>query len=110
MKPFGCPVTILNTRDHLGKFNGKADEGYFVGYYVVRTKDNIVAGPKDSEGDVGMKPTEVDENEASDKSGKHDQEARSELERINQREMQTEHTNNTNGINTVSTAGPSTDT
>ncbi|GJR01584.1 putative ribonuclease H-like domain-containing protein [Tanacetum coccineum] len=30
MKPFGCPVTILNTRDHLGKFDGKADEGYFV--------------------------------------------------------------------------------
>ncbi|GJR66229.1 putative ribonuclease H-like domain-containing protein [Tanacetum coccineum] len=35
MKPFGCPVTILNTRDHLGKFDGKADEGYFVGYSVV---------------------------------------------------------------------------
>ncbi|GJV50310.1 putative ribonuclease H-like domain-containing protein [Tanacetum coccineum] len=33
MKPFGCPVTILNTRDHLGKFDGKADEGFFVGYY-----------------------------------------------------------------------------
>ncbi|GJS63505.1 putative ribonuclease H-like domain-containing protein [Tanacetum coccineum] len=35
MKPFGCPVTILNTRDHLGKFDGKADEGYFVGYSMV---------------------------------------------------------------------------
>ncbi|GJT47870.1 putative ribonuclease H-like domain-containing protein [Tanacetum coccineum] len=35
MKPFGCPVTILNTRDHLGNFNGKADKGYFVGYSVV---------------------------------------------------------------------------
>ncbi|GJR36317.1 putative ribonuclease H-like domain-containing protein [Tanacetum coccineum] len=35
MKPFGCPVTILNTRDHLGKFDGKADEGFFVGYTVV---------------------------------------------------------------------------
>ncbi|GJR67781.1 putative ribonuclease H-like domain-containing protein [Tanacetum coccineum] len=203
MKPFGCPVTILNTRDHLGKFDGKADEGYFVGYSVVSkamrvfnkrtriveetlnirflentpnvkgngpdwlfdvdslsismnyvpvaagnktngiagTKDNIVAGqaqkekepeqeyiliplcttdplisqgPKDCEGDAGMKPTEVDENEASDKSGKHDQEARSESERLNQREMQTEHTNSSNGINTVSTpvstAGPSFDT
>nr|GEU72494.1 hypothetical protein [Tanacetum cinerariifolium] len=29
---FGCPVTILNTKDHLGKFDGKADEGFFVGY------------------------------------------------------------------------------
>ncbi|GJR28314.1 putative ribonuclease H-like domain-containing protein [Tanacetum coccineum] len=32
MRPFGCPVTILNTIDHLGKFDGKADEGFFVGY------------------------------------------------------------------------------
>ncbi|GJV85818.1 ribonuclease H-like domain-containing protein [Tanacetum coccineum] len=30
--PFGYPVTILNTIDHLGKFNGKTDEGFFVGY------------------------------------------------------------------------------
>ncbi|GKB29686.1 putative ribonuclease H-like domain-containing protein, partial [Tanacetum coccineum] len=35
MKPFGCPVTILNTRDNLGKFDGKADEGFFVGYSMV---------------------------------------------------------------------------
>ncbi|GKF69696.1 putative ribonuclease H-like domain-containing protein, partial [Tanacetum coccineum] len=35
MKPFGCPVTILNTMDHLDKFDGKANEGYFVGYSVV---------------------------------------------------------------------------
>ncbi|GJV83984.1 putative ribonuclease H-like domain-containing protein [Tanacetum coccineum] len=203
MKPFRYPVTILNIRDHLGKFEGKADEEYFVGYSVVSkamrvfnkrtriveetlnikflknttnvkgngpdwlfdvdsllislnyvpvatenktngitgTKDNIVAGqaqkekepeqeyiqiplcttdplisqgPKDCEGDARMKPTEVDENEASDKSGNHDQEARSESKRINQREMQTEHTNSSNGINTVSTpvstAGPSFDT
>ncbi|GJT95298.1 putative ribonuclease H-like domain-containing protein [Tanacetum coccineum] len=32
IRPFGCPVTILNTIDHLGKFDGKADEGFFVGY------------------------------------------------------------------------------
>ncbi|GJT02128.1 putative ribonuclease H-like domain-containing protein [Tanacetum coccineum] len=35
MKPFGCPITILNTRDHLGKFEGKAYEGFFVGYSMV---------------------------------------------------------------------------
>ncbi|GJS28102.1 putative ribonuclease H-like domain-containing protein [Tanacetum coccineum] len=169
MKPFGCPVTILNTRDHLGKFDGKANEGYFVGYFVVNwlfdvdslsismkyvlvaagnktnsiagTKDNFVAGqahkekepeheyiliplcttdplisqgPKDCKGDAAMKPTEVDENEASDNSGKHDQEARSELGRLTQREIQTEHTNSSNGINTVSTSvsttGPTFDT
>ncbi|GKE95868.1 ribonuclease H-like domain-containing protein [Tanacetum coccineum] len=32
MRPFGCLVIILNTIDHLGKFDGKADEGFFVGY------------------------------------------------------------------------------
>ncbi|GKF58461.1 ribonuclease H-like domain-containing protein, partial [Tanacetum coccineum] len=32
IRPFGCLVTILNTIDHLGKFDGKADEGFFVGY------------------------------------------------------------------------------
>ncbi|GJU81368.1 retrovirus-related pol polyprotein from transposon TNT 1-94 [Tanacetum coccineum] len=144
MKPFGCPVTILNTKDHLGKFNGKADEGYFIGYsmvskamrvfnkrtrivketlnirflkntlnvkgngpdwlfdvdsltismnYVPVEKEHeqeyiliplcttgplISQGPKDNEGDAGMKPTEVDENDASDTSGKHDQATRSE--------------------------------
>ncbi|GKA14961.1 putative ribonuclease H-like domain-containing protein [Tanacetum coccineum] len=34
MRPFGCPVTILNTLDPLGKFDGKAEEGFLVGYYV----------------------------------------------------------------------------
>ncbi|GJT57849.1 putative ribonuclease H-like domain-containing protein [Tanacetum coccineum] len=128
MKPFGCPVTILNTRDHLGKFDGNGLEWLFdvdsllisMNYVPVAAgnktngiagiKDNIVTGPKDCEGDAGMKPTDVDENEASDKSGKHDQEARSESERLNQREMHTEHTNSSNGFNTVSTAGPSFDT
>ncbi|GJZ29380.1 ribonuclease H-like domain-containing protein [Tanacetum coccineum] len=32
MRPFRYHVTILNTIDHLGKFDGKADEGFFVGY------------------------------------------------------------------------------
>ncbi|GKC14752.1 putative ribonuclease H-like domain-containing protein [Tanacetum coccineum] len=32
MKPFGCHVTILNTLDSLGKFDGKSNEGFFVGY------------------------------------------------------------------------------
>ncbi|GJV73796.1 retrovirus-related pol polyprotein from transposon TNT 1-94 [Tanacetum coccineum] len=34
MRPFGCHVTILNTIDHLGKFDGKADEGFFDGYSI----------------------------------------------------------------------------
>ncbi|GJS10524.1 putative ribonuclease H-like domain-containing protein [Tanacetum coccineum] len=34
MRPFGCPVTILNNLDPLGKFDGKAKEGFLVGYFV----------------------------------------------------------------------------
>ncbi|GKB60951.1 putative ribonuclease H-like domain-containing protein, partial [Tanacetum coccineum] len=134
MKPIGCPVTILNTRDHLGEFDGKADEGFFVGYSmlfdvdsltksmnyvpvvtenqtngILGTRDNIVVGPKDNEEDAGMKPTEVDKSEASDKDGKDEQVTRNEFERLLQQEKQTEHPNSTNSINTVitpvSTAG-----
>ncbi|GJU05648.1 ribonuclease H-like domain-containing protein [Tanacetum coccineum] len=32
IRPFRCHVTILNTIDHLGKFDRKLDEGFFVGY------------------------------------------------------------------------------
>ncbi|GJU64224.1 putative ribonuclease H-like domain-containing protein [Tanacetum coccineum] len=32
MRPFRCYVTILNILDYLGKFDGKYDEGFFVGY------------------------------------------------------------------------------
>nr|GEZ21040.1 putative ribonuclease H-like domain-containing protein [Tanacetum cinerariifolium] len=32
MRPFDCHVTILNTLDPLGKFDGMVDEGFLVGY------------------------------------------------------------------------------
>ncbi|GJU89945.1 putative ribonuclease H-like domain-containing protein [Tanacetum coccineum] len=34
VKVIRCPATILNTIYHLGKFDGKADEGFFVGYLI----------------------------------------------------------------------------
>nr|GFA91791.1 hypothetical protein [Tanacetum cinerariifolium] len=34
MRPFGCPVTILNTLDSFKKFKGKVDEGFMVGYSI----------------------------------------------------------------------------
>nr|GEW05426.1 putative ribonuclease H-like domain-containing protein [Tanacetum cinerariifolium] len=40
MRPFGCPVTILNTLDHRGMFEGKVDEGFLVGYSVNITTGN----------------------------------------------------------------------
>nr|GEZ28012.1 hypothetical protein [Tanacetum cinerariifolium] len=46
MGPFGCHVTILNTLDPLGKFEGKVDEGlYFVNsksYRVFNSRTHIV--------------------------------------------------------------------
>nr|GEZ70935.1 ribonuclease H-like domain-containing protein [Tanacetum cinerariifolium] len=96
MKPFGCPVTILNTMENLGKFEGKVDERYFV-----RSKQNLVAGQddkkkeleqkyisipicttdplisqgtKDSIVDAKKKAPEVNESEASNNGGKNDQE------------------------------------
>nr|GEV35421.1 putative ribonuclease H-like domain-containing protein [Tanacetum cinerariifolium] len=34
MRPFGRPVTILNTLDSLGKFDGNVDEGFLVRYSI----------------------------------------------------------------------------
>nr|GEX17587.1 hypothetical protein [Tanacetum cinerariifolium] len=34
MRPFGCPMTILNTLVPLGKFQGNVDEGFLVGCFV----------------------------------------------------------------------------
>ncbi|GKA33280.1 putative ribonuclease H-like domain-containing protein [Tanacetum coccineum] len=56
MKPFRCPITILNTRDHLGKFDGKANEGFFCWVFcghqandIAGNRDNIVAGQAEKE-------------------------------------------------------------
>nr|GEZ33860.1 putative ribonuclease H-like domain-containing protein [Tanacetum cinerariifolium] len=89
MRPFGCPVTILNTLDYLGNFDGKADEGFLVGYslnrqegkekvfnqeyillLVLNTSSDVPSSNKEVESspkdDVGKNPTV---NIASDKDG-----------------------------------------
>nr|GEW46172.1 hypothetical protein [Tanacetum cinerariifolium] len=43
MRPFGCLVTILNTLDPIGKFDGKADDGFLVGYFTMNYQP-ITAG------------------------------------------------------------------
>nr|GEV07350.1 putative ribonuclease H-like domain-containing protein [Tanacetum cinerariifolium] len=50
LKPFGCQVTILNTSDHLGKFEGKANDGFLVGYAAHSTQvTNLPAGAQDDD-------------------------------------------------------------
>ncbi|GJV33241.1 ribonuclease H-like domain-containing protein [Tanacetum coccineum] len=34
IRPFGCHVTILNTIEHLGKFDGKSNKAFLVGYFL----------------------------------------------------------------------------
>nr|GFD38162.1 ribonuclease H-like domain-containing protein [Tanacetum cinerariifolium] len=41
----GCQVTILNTSDHLGKFEGKANDGFLVEYAAHSPKVNDVSAP-----------------------------------------------------------------
>nr|GEW06205.1 hypothetical protein [Tanacetum cinerariifolium] len=117
MKPFGCPITILNTKDSLGKFDGKLMTDFLLLVAgkqtngIAGTKDSIVTGPKDSVVDTGKKATEVDESLVLENGGHDDQVIRSEFEGILQQESQTKHVNSTNSFNTivlpVNTAGPS---
>nr|GEY27192.1 hypothetical protein [Tanacetum cinerariifolium] len=52
IRPFGCHVTILNTIDQLGKFDGKFDSGFLVGYSLnskaFRNQANKSAGPQEA--------------------------------------------------------------
>ncbi|GJR24818.1 ribonuclease H-like domain-containing protein [Tanacetum coccineum] len=50
MRPNGCPITILNTIDHLGKFDGEADEGFFIGYSIKRDDKKKVIEETGKEG------------------------------------------------------------
>nr|GEW44091.1 hypothetical protein [Tanacetum cinerariifolium] len=36
IRPFGCHVTIMNTIDHLVKFEEKSDEGFLIGYSLTK--------------------------------------------------------------------------
>ncbi|GJZ17409.1 putative ribonuclease H-like domain-containing protein [Tanacetum coccineum] len=57
IRPFGCHVTILDTLSVLGKFDGKCDEGFLVGYSLnskafrihnIHPKSQILGDPKSS--------------------------------------------------------------
>nr|GEX73122.1 retrovirus-related Pol polyprotein from transposon TNT 1-94 [Tanacetum cinerariifolium] len=64
MRPFGCPVTILNTLDPLGKFDGKTDEGFLVGYSNIDADATFEV--KEPEYEVYVSPS------SSAKTKKHD--------------------------------------
>ncbi|GJU99611.1 putative ribonuclease H-like domain-containing protein [Tanacetum coccineum] len=133
-RPFGCLVTILNTIDHLGKFNGKADEGFFVGYSInsrkecddagkarietVPSKDYILlplwtADPPFSQSsknspDAGFKPSGDSEKKVTEEPGKEGGDPIKEDERDDQeKDASVNSTNNVNAasINEVNVVG-----
>ncbi|GJZ39907.1 putative ribonuclease H-like domain-containing protein [Tanacetum coccineum] len=116
MKPFGFVAGnqtngIAGTRDNIvaGQAEKKIEpEQEYILIPFCTTDPLISQGPKDSEEDVSMKPTEVNESGASDKGEEDEQDTRSEFERLLQQEKQTNSTNSFNTVGTpVSAAGPS---
>nr|GEW63277.1 hypothetical protein [Tanacetum cinerariifolium] len=53
MRPFGCPVTILNSIDPLGKFEGKVDEGF------LNNEEDAVCDGKEHDFDAKKLESEV---------------------------------------------------
>ncbi|GKC08108.1 retrovirus-related pol polyprotein from transposon TNT 1-94 [Tanacetum coccineum] len=107
MRPFGCPVIILNTIDHLGKFDGKADEGFFVGYSLnskaFRVNDLMVFAGQNNPFHMIDKdfPTHDDGSKPSSDGGKKvDEDPRKESE-CNDQEKE-DNVNSTNNVNATS--------
>nr|GEU95069.1 hypothetical protein [Tanacetum cinerariifolium] len=101
MRPFGCLVTILNTLDSLGKFDGKVNEGFLVGYSNNdgdATFDGKEHDAKKPESEVNVSPSSKFED-CSDNSINEVNAAGTIVPTVGQ--------NSLNSTNTFSAAGPS---
>ncbi|GJW95778.1 putative ribonuclease H-like domain-containing protein [Tanacetum coccineum] len=104
MRPFGCPVTILNTLDHLGKFDGKADEGFLVGQAGkenVPDQEYILLPLLHTSSNVPLN-SEKDESSPKDDAGKKNEVKDSAKEGNMNGQGEATNTDNTNRLNTVS--------
>nr|GEX97334.1 hypothetical protein [Tanacetum cinerariifolium] len=100
MRPFGCPVTILNTLDSLGKYDGKVDEGFLVGY----SNNDRDAAFDGKEPDFNLKKPESKVNVSPSSSAqlkKQDDKTKKEAKGKTPVEQ-----NSPNSTNTFSAAGP----
>nr|GFA22092.1 hypothetical protein [Tanacetum cinerariifolium] len=119
MRPFVCLVRILNTIDHQGKLDGKADEGFFVGYSTdskafrvfnsrtriveenLHTQDPPFSSSLKNSLSARFKQLGEEENKDVEDPRNEDSEVLSTKEpRVNQEKDS--NVNNTNNINTVS--------
>nr|GEZ21445.1 putative ribonuclease H-like domain-containing protein [Tanacetum cinerariifolium] len=81
MRPFGCPVTILNTLDPLGNFDGNADEGFLNTYDDVADAASDV---KETENDVYVSTNESDKtnNKKHNEKAKRDDKGKSHVDSL----------------------------
>ncbi|GJX17219.1 putative ribonuclease H-like domain-containing protein [Tanacetum coccineum] len=86
MRPFGCPVTILNTIDHLGKFDG------------TKACDDAV---QKSSSDAGFKPSGDDEKKVTKEPRKEGGD--SSKESVCSDQEKEDNVNSTNNVNAAST-------
>nr|GEX96967.1 hypothetical protein [Tanacetum cinerariifolium] len=109
MRPFGCPVTILNTLNPLDNFDGKTDEGFLVGYS--NTDADTTFEVKELESKVHVSPS------SSAKTKKHDDKTTKEAKgkspvelstgvRNLSKEFEDFSDNSTNEVNAASTPVP----
>nr|GEV92797.1 hypothetical protein [Tanacetum cinerariifolium] len=105
MRPFGCLVTILNTLDPLGKFDGKADEGFLVGY----SNTNAAAFEvKEHESQVYVSSRSSDDTKKHNEKTNKEAKGKSPMElSIRVRDLSDDFEefsdNSTNGVNVAST-------
>nr|GEV46854.1 hypothetical protein [Tanacetum cinerariifolium] len=106
MRPFGCLVAILNTLDPLGKFNGKADEGFLVG--CSNTNEDTTFEIKEPESEVHVSPSSSAKTKKHDDKTKREAKGKSPIEmstgvRNLSEEFEDFTDNSTNEVNAAST-------
>ncbi|GKB62916.1 putative ribonuclease H-like domain-containing protein [Tanacetum coccineum] len=86
MRPFGCPLTILNTLDSLGKFDGKSDEDKDSNRDVAPAaiENTLKSSPKDN--DI-QDPEDVIDKEGQPQMPKDEQVLHDELEKMVTQEL-----------------------
>ncbi|GJW65782.1 putative ribonuclease H-like domain-containing protein [Tanacetum coccineum] len=89
-------------KDHLGKFNGKADEGFFVGYSIKSKAFKVKLEWRHSKSspDAGFKPSRDNEKKVTKELGKEGGDPSKEGESNDQEKE--DNVNNTNTINFAS--------
>ncbi|GJR95108.1 putative ribonuclease H-like domain-containing protein [Tanacetum coccineum] len=101
MRPFGCHVTILNTIDHLGKFDVIAENQSNGNAGTKACNDAGKAKMETSSPDAGFKPSGDDKKKVTEEPGKEGDDSSKDSESSDQEEE--DNVNSTNTVNVAST-------